>query len=368
MLDTDEDKIKDTKYSSFVGGYGQVYWTLQGLIRRAKLGLAFINRNIDDFIFCKFLNAHFYLIPLPSTSWVMTVDPHFSANQKDYQKRINWAHPLKLITTPGRIFCPCLKRKSNKLFYKKKIVPPVDYDNQWRDKSQFANVQLLSYTWSTIELTNPIGDPDNLKIDTEKEWPVKNRWFKCKCATWMDRTKWGNLFTNQNTKSGWDTSLNNWFKYLQGKWFAFWGQTKTTDSSYGEHGPFCPVFYNTDTLESMGFFYKVNFLFTGHSVQATDPGSAGIEINSPKQCNGGGCPTSCTCYRHGTTPDDYSPGGTLSSQKFRELTECDLSDSMDSSDSEESEEEEENIPSNISERILELFRHIQEKTGRQQQQ
>lgn len=354
-----KDEIKNTTYSDFVGGYGQTYWTLQGLIRRVELGLAFISHNIDQFLYAKFLNCTFYLVPLPTTDWVMTVDTHFSAAEDDYKKRQMWTHPLKMMCTPHRIFCPSLKRKCNKLFYKRKIYPPANLDNLYRDKAQFANVQLINYAWSTVDLNNGIGDPDHTTLETTSKYPYKNTWFKCGCATWVDRTSWGSQFTAQDSKKSlWSNLLQLFYKPFStwDKWFS------GGDTNPGLQGPMCPVFYPTENFETMGFFYKANFLFSGHSIQAQEPGSAGIEIHAPRKCNGGGCPTDarCPCC---TTPSDFSPGGTICPEKFRILTRSGESDNLDSSVSSEEEEEEE-TQTNIFERIFELFGQVQAEKRR----
>lgn len=295
----------DTKWEDFAGGFGMATINLNSLIIRCNRGLAQSSHDISQFTNGRWVGATFYPIKLPSIDWVIYYDTHFSKEDKDYQTRKKWLNPLHLMLLPGKTFVPNWKKSPGKPWVRKKKLPSVNTESEFVDKTWLGNVALISYYFSIVDLTNPIGPPDkNSSATTGKDF--RNYWFKCKCFTWMNRPDWDKQFAQQKTSDWAQWVQNFWKNHILGN-----GQSPNGP----KQAPFCPPFSISETLECMSFFYQFKFQFTGNSFAATNPGSAANEVREPEQCNGG-CPN---CL----TQKDLDRWGLIKKRKFRQLTRFD---------------------------------------------
>lgn len=295
----------NTQYKDFIGGYGMSTLNLNGLVQRCERGLAESSHDISNFTNGRWVSGRFYPIKLHDLDWVIYFDTHFSKTDTDYQNRKKWLNPLHLLLKPGKTYVPQWKKSPGRPWVRKKKLPAVNLENEFVDKTWLNNVALLSYYFSVIDIENPIGEPEAKETTTGG---LRNDWFKCKCYTWKDRTKWDNKFTQQN-KTDWTEWFNQfWQDHIIGQ-----GSDKRP-----RQAPFLPPFSKSERLQCMSFLYEMKFQFTGNTFGVSGPGSAGKEVNTPTECNGS-CPT-CISRK------DLNKHGWIKKRKFRELTEANNQD------------------------------------------
>lgn len=207
------------------------------------------------------------------------------------------------------------------------------------DKQFLGSVKLLSYAWTYIDLTLPIGLPEKFE-GQNKPQNYKNKWFKCPCPYWKDRTAFTDNDPSKTTT--WSDWLNSWF---QKSLDTLMGTQKKWTSA----APFQPPLLRAEKFQQAGFFYHFYFKFTGHSFATVQAGTS-KEIEAPEKCDQ--CPSTCKiCLR----PENISDSGEISPRTFRRITEPDNSCEVgDSETTEEEETEEENEYSY-------LYRFIREK-------
>lgn len=317
---------KDAKYSDFVGGWGEATWTLDGILKRIRKGWAEISMNIDSFIYCKLVSITIYGIPLRDHEWVLTGQTHFSTDIKDYQNIKYWIHPLHLMLTPGRLYVPTYIKKQ-KTFWRRRFKPPPSMANEWFDKHYFDIVNLFKYQWSIVELQNPVGYPED--AENYKDIVDNSTWFKKETNSKWKNTCFDKQWTEPGNTDLWSLLAKDFFKnvWTTLKQKMFNQKTKAS--------PFFPPFYTKKSYECPGFFYKIKFLFGGHSFQVQDPGDV-TEVQKPAPC------TQLNCSAD-INSSDISDGGTISNSAFRRIVGADNEDRMEDTEetTQETEEEEE---------------------------
>nr|QLG20796.1 ORF1 [Lycalopex gymnocercus torque teno virus 2] len=312
-LITSQGKVSDKQmgFIDLCGGYGHADITLNGLIQRNQLGMNRFSEDLKEFHWIKFVGGWFQFPPNDEIDYLFRVEHHKPADTTQTQSKQKWNHPAHLINLPGTKIIESIYRSKCCRWKFTRFSPPAEFEG-WYELQTFAKFKLLSYMWTTVDLSNPLGlapyknteDPTQ-ENNIEGHGALENSWWPKKgesrnCA-WIDRKQYDDAFLRGNDKSWWS-------KFLP------------TSETKPKHTPFCPPVWPTDKPQSLWVRYKFKFMLGGFNIGNNFQNYPLIEYQDPP--------------RQILSAEDIHPGelernGDITARAFRRIIGADNQDEVE---------------------------------------
>ncbi|BBE36946.1 hypothetical protein [Upsilontorquevirus viver2] len=244
--------ITNCEFKDFCGGFGNASFTLSGLVQRNQLGMNRFSSRINERHWIRFLGGGLKFPPNNEIDFLFRASTHRPKEGTDREARDKWNHPAHLLNLPGTIIVESIKRTKCCRWKHMRFRPPTDFEG-WYDLDQFKDFNLLTYYWTTIHLTNPMGLAPYTTTMSEDRAPLKNKWWGptgSRSASWINRSEYDREFLSENETS-----------WLQQLW-----NFVSSSQKRPKYGPFCPSIYPSTEPQTLWFMYYFKFQIGGLNI------------------------------------------------------------------------------------------------------
>nr|UZV41788.1 MAG: ORF1 [Anelloviridae sp.] len=298
----DKFPMQEAKFWDFVGGWGHAEFTFRTLLIRAILGFARFSDSTRGFPFIRFLGYQMQLIRAPEISYLFRPEGH--RGKQDYEDVLQ--HPAHFINLPFvKIVESIIRSKCCKHPWIKRRADPSIFGG-WHDITDFQNVRLTGYQWTTIDMDNPLGKNPQMGRNTES--PIINNWMgeskdqqmSTYCPSWLNIEKFDEDFVKYINRQ------------ITGNAQDFWDWILPQTGVKPKMGPFKQSLINTSSPNTLWFRYRFFFQLGGAGIGRLPPEYPIREADTCEPCK----KTCEACIKEG----DLDRWGLLKKAAFNRIT------------------------------------------------
>ncbi|WP_294191804.1 hypothetical protein, partial [Pseudomonas sp.] len=264
----DSANISDCEFKHFCGGYGNASFTLDGLVQRNLLGMNRFSDQINKRHWIKFLGGGVRFPPNDEIDFLFRISLHRPRNDPDRSHKDLWNHPAHLLNLPGTVIIESIKRTKCCKWRHLNFRPPSEFEG-WYDLGTFSKFTLMSYYWTTIEMSNPMGIAPYTVDFNENNAPLTNRWWgssnSARACPWINRKAWDQQFLSSYE--------NSWLQQLI--------DAVTDHQRRPNYSPFCPAVYRSNSPQSLWFLYYFKFQIGGLNIDQKFQNWPIVEYTTP---------------------------------------------------------------------------------------